>query len=632
MAIRLKNFGAKLLCLFIVSVLFIQCTFEPFEEYISPINPPETITVSFNINDPNFKNPYYLLEPTRLIFKLDNLSNAILDSEIKLNHSSINSNITNNGVEFILYPEGMENGNHVIHMTFKIDTKSGSLANKLGAEYYIVEQTFNVIIDTDPPVFNSFEAIMENGFLTFRWSETEKLNFVYKVKLYNSFGSILDSVLIDPQTNQFINRGYVGGHLYYQVLASGVGFEITVGSGQIWHTPVTFTLIKNAEGIAQLQWFKNNINLENVKLQIDYKINSPNTITIPLTSEGIINLGKMGLREGITVSTIVYRDGFVSHKSRESLWLDPIPNIKAFLEFKILKEQNKLLLGAANKIYRYDLDGFVLEDSLSLDQHGIFTLRSLVVTPDGTRAYVNNFERFISFDPLRFDNVSYHDLDALMGEVGEKSANISFLSLGNATDNGLISMGFQKGFSAFHAILDISNSKVLWHSDMNNWFVPILSHDGKYFSAPYLLSYLYYEGWIYRRDNGQYNKIGKIGPGDSTFLPGSAEVISYFSLGSRPIYAGEFLNVYNLHHQPQEPSEFFQSIRNAPIPPSLETDNYLEKITYDPFTNYIVFSYVNSIKLMNAATLEYEKTILGYRLLFSNNYILNTQGFIEAVQ
>lgn len=628
MAIKFNRVRARLICFFIICTLFFQCTFEPSDVFISPITPPEAISVSFIINDPNFKDPYYLIAPTRLIFRLDNLSNAIIGSDIKLNGKSLNPEINNNRVEFIMSPYGMANGKHTIHMSFKIDTKSGSLANRLGAEFYFVEQSFTVIIDPEPPVFNAFQANIENGYLSMRWSGTSKSNFVYKIKRYLGSGSLPDTIISNPQLNHFIDPGYVGGRLYYKVLATGVGFETLIGSGTIEHEAAEFTLTKNSEGMAQLNWSSININKENVYLLLNIYNKDVKNISVPLTHEGNIDLGTLELRDNISLHVNIYRNGYYSQLNQDYLEYRAPPNIKAFKEYAILKNQNKFLIATDEKLYKYNLEDFSLEDSISLADHGITSISSLIISPDESRALVGSSNKFISFNPNILNEFRYHDLNTPTSKFANPSANLGLLKLGNLSNNGLVSMVIWRG-SYYSMLLDINSGEDLWHSTPGNYHIPTISSDGKYFAATITSPYIESIGQVYRRDDKSFEPIGKIDVGGYVFLPDNSEIVIIEEIRH---YHEANVHSYSLVNPPQDPSKLWSKVRSVSIPFSLSQSNYLQKITYEPITNHLVLGYLSTLKLMNASNFTFEKSIEGQHLQFSNNYLLHPAGFIEAVK
>lgn len=97
MSIDLKRWRQYHLSVWGVFFILSSCTFEPHDEYISQLQPPEPVAVSFIINDPAFNDPYYLLRATMFYFRLKELDNAIVSTEVKLNGVPVSSMITLSG-------------------------------------------------------------------------------------------------------------------------------------------------------------------------------------------------------------------------------------------------------------------------------------------------------------------------------------------------------------------------------------------------------------------------------------------------------------------------------------------------------------------------------------------------------
>jgi hypothetical protein len=604
----------KILWILFVAMFSFRCAFEPHEEFISTIQPPEPITVSFIVNDPGFKDPYYLIEPTMFHFRLKELNNAIVSSEIRLNGGVINSNLFNGGVNFLLDPYAMQIREHTIDMVLYVDTKSGSLANMVGAEFYEVKQSFKVIIDPTPPEFHSFRAGFENGYLTLRWvGPQEKNNFVYKIRRYNPsswFSS--DSTLYNPQANYFIDPGYVGGDLNYNLSAKGFGFEKLIGMDDLRIYPVDFKLTKDAEADVKLVWTKSDVNPENVYISI---ASSPNyeEKSYPFSSSGEIHIGKLGFMEELYVNVFLHRRGYSSQKSGIPLVMQSVPDMKQFNNFAMLEQKNKLLIMNEDKIYRYSLNGFVCEDSLSAQDHGSTSILSLIVNPNESKAYVSdNSGNLISFDPLDFDNIKHHDLKSSTKNFADPDATLAIMDLGNVTDSGLLTTGIWQG-SRYVMVLDINNGEVLWHSPPGHHHVPTVSNDGKYIAADIAEPYEDYEGWILKRENGDYLPLGKIDKGDHVFLPGGEEVLSFPRLIDLIYYPEDkFISVYKITDPPQHSNSHFNRIREASIPyiPGLF------RIGYDPFTNFLWFTNYESIDLFNPTTMQFENHIMAQHSCF----------------
>ncbi|GGF50766.1 hypothetical protein GCM10011339_44130 [Echinicola rosea] len=551
------------------------------------------------------------------------LDHKIISSEIKLDGSLINSTIYKNSIDFILNSESMEIGEHRIDMVLHVDTESGSLANVAGAEFYVIKQSFKVIIDPTPPEFDSYRGGFENGYLTYRWNGPDsQSNFIYEILRHG----LRDTLIYDPQANHFIDYGYVGGAQSNMIRAKGFDFKEVIGSDEVYQIPADFKLTKDAEGMVRLVWSNSVINTEKVQMSImEYSLfDSPKPY--PYSSSGEILIGKPGFMQELHVIISLYRTGYLSQKASISVDLKPTPNLKPFIAYAMLKERNKLLITSNETMYRYDLEGFVLEDSLSLNDQGLNKNLSLTVSPDESKVFISDdYGHLISFNPIDF-NVTHHKIEPTIEKFTDQNSLLTTVKLGNVTDNGLLAMKFWKG-DHYAMVLDTNGGEVLWHSPPSNHYAPTVSNDGEYIAVDLGVPYANYEGWILKLKDGHYHPMGKIDGGDHAFLPGGKEVMSITRQSELTHYTdGDYIRVYNLMSPPQDTNSTFNRLRDFSIP----YKSGLNKMDYDPITNLIGFTYSDNIDLFDLNTMQFEQSFSGPLLQYSNGHLLNKAGFIKT--
>ena len=400
--------GKKLFFKAVLMVLW-GCGFEPHEEFISDIQPPEAITVTFELNSPVFNNPYYLLEPTNFHIKLQDTTYPLVAGEVVVGSSVFPTTVENNrDLVFLLDPNQLRVGSHTVLVRCFLDTKSGSLANRLGAEKYVVDQTFEIRIDPTPAVFDSFKAEIENGFLTFKWkNRSNQQNYNYKIHRNSSpalFSS--DTVISDPQINQYIDYGYIGGNLNYKVTAKGFGFEKVLGEGSISNKPADF-VIKRRGGQAVLSWTARNFAGENHELSVRPQYYFSGDIRVPFTSSGEIELGYRHMSQSIDIFVDFYSRNNISRKNTGVVEYHAKPNLKPFSFFRLLGKSNKLLIGNSEMLYRFSLEDTIkVEDSLRYADLGlVWTNYEVIVSQDESRIYFSgkwddiNESKFIKCGP-----------------------------------------------------------------------------------------------------------------------------------------------------------------------------------------------------------------------------------------
>lgn len=622
--------GKKLFFKAVLMVLW-GCGFEPHEEFISDIQPPEAITVTFELNSPVFNNPYYLLEPTNFHIKLQDTTYPLVAGEVVVGSSVFPTTVENNrDLVFLLDPNQLRVGSHTVLVRCFLDTKSGSLANRVGAENYVVDQTFDIRIDPTPPVFDSFQAVVENGFLTFKWNnKTKQQNYVYKIKrLSNYYLYSPDTLIYDPQVSQFIDRGYMGGNLYYQITATGFGFEKVLGEGTLYHEAADFTASRTPEGQAVLSWTNRKFAGANPELSIRAPGIFDGERRVPFTSSGEIMLGNSPIGVQVYIAIDFYRRDFINRKNHGVAIHDPTPTLIPFTFFALLSKSKKLLIGNSKMLLRYRLEDTIqLEDSLLFDDLGFtYISEGLVVSPDESTAYICGFGtdgKLISFDPQNFSEIQHHDVNGVLKTFDLPVGNSSML-MGNVSNSGLLTFVTGKDWT-YTGLIDIPNKKVLWHSPPRNDRLPQVSPDGKFLAAALRISFNQYEGWVFAIKDGKTERIGRMDSGYPVFLRGDTEIMSSLH-GEYPSGSpGSHLSVFDLNNPPYSADEYLPRLRSDAMP----NINGLETAFYDPISNHIGFSYSDELRLYNVSTMRFEKTYMGRKLFYADNYLISSRGFIE---
>jgi hypothetical protein len=628
--------GLKHLILLICLLLYLNaCTFDQFKEYISPLTPPNPIEVFFETDDPAFNNPYYLLGYTRFHFHMKDITNEIAAHEVKLDGFSIISHIENNGITFFLDPREMSIGNHTIYMSLFLDSNSGSLANKLGAEFYEISQALTVVIDPTPPEFNSFSGSLKNGYMTLDWNKSNKKNFFYKITRYNNYSEYIpDTIIYDTDAVQFVDPGYVGGIMYYQVTAVGFGFEVTVGEGSFDNICCDFSVIRDKDGIVRLIWTESYIDDKNVQVQIKTFKNGEKIIINPFSPSGNIIIDNIKFTEQLTVFVELFRKGFASHSIKMFWQIPAIPNIKPFLKFGMLKNSNRLLIANENNLYRYKLEGIILEDSLSFQEHGINFFESFTVSADESIVFIGDlYGNLISLNPLDFSEVRYYNTKSIINNLLNSSDQIHSMKLGNVSNNGILTLNLWCDYY-YALVVDIKNNKVLWQSPPSSTFPPIISSNGNYFAIDKGMPFTHYEGWIFKRNGEAFEALGKTAAGKHAFLAKGNEVIAFTEIDSYSDIHQEIKVVaYDLNNPPQASGELFHSERYKSILNYFDEMYLISSLDYDPCSDYLVIKYGEKLRLMNLSSMNFDQTINGGEsAFFSNHYILRSNGFLEPIK
>jgi hypothetical protein len=173
-------------------------------------------------------------------------------------------------------------GYDVLHLQVVIKSGTGSLADKLGAENIVFEQSWVLHVDTNPPdetVITSIKA--DDGSLRIEWPKYKRINFknyrVNKIK-ENEYYSY---VITDPDSSFFYDKSFVGGRASYQVVIESLSNTYSVSSTKTYEDLEVPTLIKYEQGSNSSRdlkiFFSSSRYPENISHYEVYETYAPNT-------------------------------------------------------------------------------------------------------------------------------------------------------------------------------------------------------------------------------------------------------------------------------------------------------------------------------------------------------------------
>lgn len=198
--------------------IFTSCTFEPYDESFTNVNPP--VEPDGSITIPFEKDTIYITGNTHVDFsficsdhKIYNLTFDIGDNRIY----SSNGESSIDGSFYFSY-DFIEEGTYPLKMTSVVSSNSGSLADKTGHEVYELTKTWTVIYKINPikpkvtfvgPVDGRLKVVWEksNSFSFQEYTIKEGL-YDYNHKFYY-FKDV--ATLTDASKAFFIDSTYIGG-------------------------------------------------------------------------------------------------------------------------------------------------------------------------------------------------------------------------------------------------------------------------------------------------------------------------------------------------------------------------------------------------------------------------------------
>lgn len=203
-------------CAFLVLA---SCYFEPSGEFYKEIPEKDFSGITVNLN--TVSDSLYIYEITGLAYSMQ--APGFIVSEVI---ATMGTKIVYDGTSlenvFYINPEDFGNGTYTLTLSLKVQSGTGSLADKMVAEHVIVWKQITVIIDITPPAPVEITKIdSTNGTLTLYWEPYTKWNFQsYTVRKYCSGNDSYPCelfVINTKETNSWTDQNYVGGDVYYNL-------------------------------------------------------------------------------------------------------------------------------------------------------------------------------------------------------------------------------------------------------------------------------------------------------------------------------------------------------------------------------------------------------------------------------
>lgn len=633
-----------------MSVILAACTYEPNNEFVSTIEPPEELDIAIEVNDPNFTDPYILLEDETFQFTLKDLSKPILDVEVTVGGFELPTFVDKNKITFNVDPYSL-NGTLEVRMNIIIATQSRSLAESLGAEYYQLSPTFKVIVDRNPPTLSDpVSAAYENGYLTLRWKAPGAKNFRYTLMRQHAdsqvpFNSFLHKIAtIDPLKEHFIDSGYVGGAKTYKLLADGVSFSKELAALNFSEPAHDLKIIRAEQSELRAQWSYSKLSPVGLNLRVTTSANI-GSYDGPFEESGDINIGTLPLGRTTEVYTIISNPNYPSqaHSSTQKLG---IPNLHVNGVYRMMPDQDKLLVTTNEAIYRYKLSTLALEESILASAFGVSHFITLVTSRNGQYGAVSGIKKIIIFDPLNFANKSMVDLATATAGLTPGGGTIVQATFGQISNSGILPITLQNTELTYPLLFNLNSRTVSWIapdslvarfggtgcliSPDDTYLIvhhpPLVFDNAPYQDVPWSI--------VHMKSGDTYQPVGRVKKFASYFGEGN-ELIS---LTQPPVSDMEIV-FYNIDAAPGVNMDY-TILRSLSVPSTTVAGNRAG-VAYDYHTNklYTVFrsNGKSTLTVINASTFATEK--VGYAFddnfhvhSYSNNYHLLSSGYIEELK
>lgn len=386
-----------------VAILFTHCVFTPdelqetFVEKPSEIGPP----ITFQLND--LTDTIKIGWPVIFNYKV-NGTNKLITVEVKFGDQILHHlyDQEEQSLSFDFDPRNYPNGNY--HLAIQVATTSGtgSIADKVGAEGYLYELNWPMVIDnTMPSIMHKILDIKkENGVLKLSWQEFNHPNFI-SYKIYSQVPQInmvpqVVATIIDPKQTSYTHNTFIEGQanlLYYSIKTPAGEYN----SNYIWHHDKIDSLKAqwNTDGSILFEWKETacptifreyHVKFEYFNNTIEeYKIIDPKQHSVVFKNAGFAN--DIFLK-------IKFLPNYSSEDQNNSLsWTDlrysPKPMYPVTQRCITLKNSDLVLMTSKKKLYKYNPIANIVLDSFSEAETFINTL-SMCVNDEGNKlAYID---------------------------------------------------------------------------------------------------------------------------------------------------------------------------------------------------------------------------------------------------
>jgi hypothetical protein len=634
---RWKEIGCFVLFAFTVS-----CDYPLEKKYIAPVTPPPSqINVAVNITAPDFKSPYYLDFPTTFTLDLSGINYPVKEYSVTINGSSLVTTFANNTLQFVINPAQYSKGTYPVQVKIKADTQSKSLADQVGAEYYLIEKDFLVIVDPDlPDLSTPLTYQIKNGYLQLLWNLKSSHNYNYRLSIYKDFGPYPATLVeqknfVGPGQMVFVDSGYVGGASKYTLSISNYA-----GSGNLPNATVRvgtpFVLQSDQAHANTLAW-------NPVFADANLTLIGPNqSMTIPY-SNGKINLDTLFLGDQKTFRIITSRNLHPLHAFDSSFTLTSTPTFAPFDGIAILQGQSKLLVysSQATDVFRYNLTDFTKEDNLRAHGYSGYSsgnTMQLCSSADGKKMVFSHGGFPVIADPLNLSSYSLYLANVPPITNSGSMINVFPVALSNLSNTPLQGVSFIYNGSPRGAILDMSTNAypnvtspgVIWMDSVNQ-DLPVISDDGQLFcvNSP---DQTY--GKVYRNVSGVWTLVGKVSAGKKYFRNQSTNEL---------IVIGQKIEVFDVSTNAGA-TNFYSPVRSFNYAATLGSQT-AATVGYDNVSQNIYVETISlgysTIKTYNVVTFAGTGKSKAYlapavpvspRHLYSGGYHFVTSGYGEKIQ
>lgn len=193
-------------------MVFTACEYIPETENFVEIKEPD-LTHRLDLTFFPENDTVKIFNNTELVFMFNTYGLEMLGATISIANNTIN--IYSDTSTILITPQQYEPGFYTLNARFYSHSGTGSIADKLGGESYMIEKNYILLIDgSDAEQIMPQYTINSDHFLELSWPECHNYNFDAYV-LKRGGQKIIE--ITDRKTTSYVDSLYVGGNVGYEV-------------------------------------------------------------------------------------------------------------------------------------------------------------------------------------------------------------------------------------------------------------------------------------------------------------------------------------------------------------------------------------------------------------------------------
>lgn len=298
-------------------------------------------------------------------------------------------------------PDQYEIGYDTLSLFVGISTGSGSLADELGAENYVLEKKWIVQIENrDPPKLELQDRINNNGYLEYYWPKCDLPSFLsYEIRVGGK-----EIIITDPNQNFYVDSSYVGGNSSSTLNCNTVGKGGVTSFHSVNYEHYNLSTEHLSLDSFRVKWtsspFNSKYRFEWGTTNYTNFINTHDTtITLPYSGLGDPTIYRIWITPDHITS---WTEGFLKRNSYSTLGSYVLPDPRTNMTCTYNPYSKLLYCNAYEDLYSFDLSSSKVKSSINIPS--LHYSRSFSASSASPKVAVISYEELLVYDDNTFSN------------------------------------------------------------------------------------------------------------------------------------------------------------------------------------------------------------------------------------